>query len=270
MYMGIEMKALCISLLLLQALHASEYFSKAQPVDTFSLKAAASGQVVKVNESKEGKISDGGVVIMIDDKVDLIELDASKTKLGFLQSNIKLSKQSVSNSLQFMKIQKQNYTRVQNLSSYTRVQKDAKLLSSITATNSYIQSKTSLENLKTQEADLKVHIATLQDRISKKNIRLKKGLFLYKLYPNVGDFVVMGAPLLDSADISKARLTIYVTKEDLEGIESKKIYINDKETNYKIDKLWSIADTQNISAYKTEIVIDKPKLFSTLMKVEFK
>ncbi len=264
------MKTIIFIMIVAQTLLASEYFAKAEPVDTFFLKAAVSGQVVKVDESQEGKISDGTVVIMIDDRVDAMELEATKEKLGFLHSNIKLTKQSVANAYKSMKIQKQNYARVEHLSSYTRVQKDAKLLSTISATNSYIQAKSTLENLKTQEADMKVRIATLEDRISKKNIRLKKGLFLYKLYPNVGDFVTMGAPLLDSADISKARLTIYVTKEDLEGIENKKIYINDKETAYKIDKLWRIADTKNISAYKTEIVIDKPALFSTLMKVEFK
>ncbi len=264
------MKALFLSLILTSALLASEYFAKAQPVDTFALKASVSGQVISVDESKEGKLSDASVVIMIDDKIDVIELDASKEKLTFLDSNIKLSKQSVSNSLKMMKIDKTNYQRVQNLSSYSKLQKDAKLLSSINSTNGYIQSKTSLENLKTQRADLTVRIARLEDSIAKKNISVKKGLYIYKLYPNVGDFVSMGAPLLDSSDISKARLTIYVTKEDLKDIQSKKIFIDDKETSYKIDKLWTIADTQNISAYKTEIVIDKPEVFSTLMKVEFK
>ncbi len=268
--MGIYMKALFLSLLLSQALFASQYFAKAEPVDTFTLKASVNGQVIKVDESKEGKRSDGQVVIMIDDKIDVIELEASKEKLKFLESNIKLSKQSVSNSFKAMKIDKENYARVQNLSSYSKLQKDAKLLSSINSTNGYIQSKTNLENLKTQRADLNVRIATLKDRIAKKNITVGEGLYIYKIYPNVGDYVNMGSPLLDSADISQARLTIYVTKSDLEGIESKKIYINDKETNYTIDKLWNIADTKNISAYKTEIVIDKPEVFSSLMKVEFK
>lgn len=268
--MGIYMKSLFLSLILAQALLASEYFAKAEPVDTFSLKASVSGQVVQVDESKEGKLSDGAVLIMIDDKVDVIELEASKQKLIFLDSNIKLSKQSVSNSFKAMKIDKGNYARVQNLNSYSKLQKDAKLLSSINSTNGYIQSKTSLENLKTQRADLTVRIARLEDSIAKKNITVREGLYIYKLYPNVGDFVSMGAPLLDSADISKARLTIYVTKEDLVGIKDKKIFIDDKETSFKIDKLWTIADTQNISAYKTEIVIDKPEVFSTLMKVEFR
>ncbi len=264
------MKTLFFIFTLTQALFASEYFAKAQPVDTFALKSSVNGQVIKVDENTEGKRSDAEVIIMIDDKVDRLELKASLQKLEYLQSNIKLSKQSVSNSLKAMKIDKANYARVQNLSSYSKLQKDAKLLASINATNAYIQSKTSLENLKTTLADLQVRIATLKDRIAKKNISVAKGLYIYKLYPNVGDYVNMGSPLLDSADISKARLTIYVTREDLEGIEDKKIYINDKETAYKIDKLWHIADTKNISAYKTEIVIDKPKLFSTLMKVEFK
>jgi len=262
--------SLMTAIMISQSLVASEYFAKAQPVDEFFLKSSVSGQVLKVDESLEGKVSDGSVVIMIDDKVNQLDLQASKEKLGFLESNIKLTKQSVNNAYKAMQISKTNYNKVKNLSSYSKVQKDAKLLSSINGTNSYIQTKTTLENLKTQRADLQVRIATLEDTIAKKNIRVKGGLFIYKLYPNVGDFVTMGSPLLDSADISKARLTIYVTKEDLKDIQNKKIFIDDKETGYKIDKLWSIADTKNISAYKTEIVIDKPELFSTLMKVEFR
>jgi multidrug resistance efflux pump len=258
------------SLVLCGSLSATEYFAKAEPVDTFSLKAAVNGEVLKVLESKEGKRSDGEVLIMIDDEVNRLELTASQEKLHFLNANIKLSKESVQNSLKAKKIAQESYARIKNLSSYSKVQKEAKIVSSITSTNSYIQAKSSLENLKTQRSDLKLRIATLKNTIKKKNIHIKKDLYIYKIYPNVGDFVNMGSPLVDASDISQARLTIYVTKEELEGIEKKKIYIDDKVTNYKIDKLWQVADSQNISAYKVEIVIDKPKLFSMLMKVEFK
>lgn len=264
------LKTLLLGVILSQTLYASEYYAKAEPVDTFVLKSAISGQVLKVDESKEGKLSDGSLLIMIDDKINQAELKASKEKLGFLQNNIKLAKQSVSNSYKAMQIAKSNYEKVKNLHSYTKVQKDAKLLAAINSTNTYIQSKTSLENLKTQKEDLHLRIQTLEDTIAKKNISIGKGLYIYKIHPNVGDFVTMGTALVESADISKARLTIFVTKEDLEGIESKKIYIDGKETDYTIDKVWTIADKENISAYKTEIVIDKPALFSTLMKVEFR
>lgn len=264
------MKILWLSLLLVKALFATEYYAKAEPVERYALKAAITGEVINVAVEKEGKISDGTLLIMIDDKVNRLDLEASKKKLLYLQNNIRLAKQSVSNSYKAMQIAKSNYDKVKNLHSYTKVQKDAKLLSAISSTNSYIQTKTNLESLQTQLEDLKLRIATLEDTIAKKNIAIPKGHYIYKLYPTVGDFVTMGAPLVDSADISQARLTVFVTKDDLEGIEKKKIYIDDKETDYKIDKLWRIADSQNISAYKVEIIIDKPKLFSTLKKVEFR
>ncbi len=264
------MKALILSLLLAHALWASEYYAKAEPVDRYAIKASISGAVIKVDENQEGKVSDGRVLIMIDDRMDKIELDASKEKLAFLQRNIDLSKQSVSNARKVMQINQANYKKVQHLASYSTLQKDTKRLAFINSNNSYIQSKSALETLKTQLADLKVRIARLQDSISKKNISIDRGLYIYKLYPRVGDFVTMGAPLVDSADISKARLVIYVNKEDLEGIEEKKIYLNDKATDYKIAKLWKIADSKNISAYRCEIIINQPKVFSSLMKVEFK
>ncbi len=264
------MKIVYILLFLVPFLDAGEYYAKAQPVDTFYLKAAANGLIVDVKEELEGKISDGKVVIMIDDKIDQAELSASKEKLALLNESIKLTKQSVSNSYRVMKIEKDNYERVKDLSSYSKLQKDSKLLAALNANNAYIQSKTSLQTLKTQASDLKSRITTLKDRIQKKHISVKKGDYIYKLYPREGDVVAIGAPLLESADISKARLTIFVTKEDIVGIENKKIYIDGKVTDYKIDKLWKVADSKNISAYKTEIIIDKPALFSTLMKVEFK
>lgn len=253
-----------------QVMMATEYFAKANPLEEYAIKSAASGQVTRVDITKEGRVSDGAMLIMIDDKIDVAQLTASKEKVSLLESNLALSKQSVNNSYKAMQIAKKNYEKVKGLSSYTRVQKDAKLVSAINATNSYLQSKTTQQNLKTQLVDLKERIIALEDSISKKHVFVKKGHFIYKIYPRKGDFVTMGSPLLQSADISKARLSVYVTKEDLLGIEEKKIFIDGKETSYKIEKLWKMADSKNISAYRCDILIDKPELFSVLKKVEFR
>ncbi|MCH9812954.1 MAG: hypothetical protein K0U47_03315 [Epsilonproteobacteria bacterium] len=248
----------------------SSYYAKAEPKEFFSVKSSVSGEVIEIRESLEGVLSDGTIVVKIDDKIDRIDLEASTQKLQFLENNIALTRESVRNTKRVASIDKENYERVKGLSSYSKTQKDTKLLAMIAAQNSYIQTKTSLENLKTQKADLKLKIETLKDRIEKKNIKVKPGDYIYKIYPNKGDYVNPGSQLLDVYDVSAALLTLYVSSEDSQGIENKKIYLNDKESAYKIKNIWSVADSVNISSYRVEIEIKKPKQFSKLIKVEFK
>ena len=264
------MKFFIIMLLFLTSLSASEYYSKAQPKEFFALKSSVSGEVVLVKDKLEGKVSDGSVVIKIDDKIDSSDLDSSKLKLQYLKNNIHLMSQNVKNSKRATDINSDNYNRVKNLNSYSKVQKDAKLLSFINAQNSYISIKTSLENLKTQKEDIKLKIKTLEDRIEKKNIKVKSGNYVYKIYPRSGDYLNPGSKLMDVYDVSSAKLVIFVSSDDLVAIESKKIYLDGKLSDAVIDKVWDIADSVNISSYRVEILIPKPEKFSKLVKIEFK
>ena len=264
------MKIFISILLVLVSLQASEYYAKAEPKELFSVKSSVNGEVVFVNDAQEGKDSDGSIVVKIDDVIDRADLVASKQKLKFLLSNIALMKQNLANSKRAADINKKSYSRVENLSSYSQTQKDAKLLAMINAQSSYISIKTSLVNLKTQKEDLSLKIKTLEDKINKKNIKVLKGNYIYKIYPRVGDYLNPGAKLMDVYDISGARLVIYVSSDDLVGIEQKKIYLDGVESSVKIDKIWRVADSVNISSYRVEILIDRPKQFSKLVKIEFK
>jgi len=77
-------------------------------------------------------------------------------------------------------------------------------------------------------------------------------------------------PLVTLQDISKSKLTLFLSDEELENIDSKKIYINGKETSLKLNKIWRVADSQNISLYKAEIIMQPQGIFSKLVKVEVK
>ena len=144
------------------------------------------------------------------------------------------------------------------------------MINSVNAQNQSLNLINSLENLKSQLNDQKYKIATLKDQINKKTIRVPKGYLIYKLYLQKGDFAGIGSPLVDAYDISLAKLTIFVSKEDYNLAKNGVIYMNGKKTNYKVDKLWNSADVQNISSYKAQIVIPAPKVFSKLVKIEFK
>jgi hypothetical protein len=251
-------------------LQASQYYAKAEPKEFFSIKASINGEVILVNESLEGLKSDGTVVVKIDDKIDKADLESSSKKLTSLIKNIKLTKDSLVNSQKVAKINRDNYNRVKNLSSYSSVQKDAKLMSMINSQNSAISISNSLENLKIQKADIELRIKTLKDKIENKNIKIKSGDYVYKIYPSVGEYINPGSKLVDAYDLSASKLTIFLPADEVEDIKSKKIFLDDKETDYKIDKIWSVADSVNISSYRVEILIKKPKQFSKLVKIEFK
>jgi multidrug efflux pump subunit AcrA (membrane-fusion protein) len=264
------MKILFLFLFLFFKLVASEYYSKAEPVETYSIQSAVNGKVLAVNDLLEGKISDGTVLIHIDDVIDKADLKATKQKLKSIKNSVALTRENLKYSKKAYEIDKASYARIKDLSTLSRSAKEAKLLKSIASQSAYIKIKLSLENLLTSKNDLELKIASLKDKISKKNIKIKKNLYIYKIYPNRGDYINFGMKLVDASDISKAKLTIFITDSDLDGIENKTIYLNGKKTDYKLNKLWQIADSTNISSYKAEIIINKPKRFSSLIKVEFK
>ena len=70
-------------------------------------------------------------------------------------------------------------------------------------------------------------------------------------------------------DIKRVKLTIYVPIKKIESIKGKKIYINGKESNFVIDKIYKVADEKFITGYKVELVGNYPTL-SDIVKVEFK
>ncbi len=72
------------------------------------------------------------------------------------------------------------------------------------------------------------------------------------------------------ADISKAKLTIYLDETDLVGLKKKKVYLDGKLSEYKVSRSLNIADSRNISKYMAQIIIESPKVFSKLVKVEIK
>ena len=264
------MKYLLSLFVLALSLNASIYYAKVEPYEAYSIKATASGEVISAFKEAEGKVSNGGVLLQIDDFLNKKELKSSKTKLASLARTMKLTNKNVQNSIEVERIREDNYNKIKNLKTKSRTSKDAELINMINASNQVLSLENSLENLKVSISDLEYKIAALEDTIAKKSVNIKKGFLIYKIYANEGDFVNVGTPLVDAYDISKGKLTIYLSKEDVDRAKDSVIYVNGKKSNYKVDKIWSVVDTQNISSYKTEIIIPAPERFSELLKIEFK
>jgi hypothetical protein len=226
------------------SLFANSYYALLEPVETYNIKANASGQIVFVNRNIEGKIADDKPIILIDDKIN-------KEELKYLNEKIDIVKD-------MLKIDQDNYNTIKKLSTKSKFEKD--------------NAKMKILNIKSNLNDLKTKKLFLKDKINNKTITSQNN-YIYKIMVNDGDFVNFGSPLLIAKKISKAKLTIYLGYDSIKDIKDKEISLNDKKTNLKIDKIFAIADEQKISSYKCEIIVDNPLSFggfSQLFKIDFK
>jgi len=252
------------------ALNATDYFARVEPVEIYHIKSSVSAMVLNIDRSLEGRESNQKTIVKLDDRVDLADLNSTKQQLGLIEESISLFQKMIRENKESLRIAQDAYNRVKNLQSYTKVQKDAKKLALINAKKALLSSQKTLQDLISQKSSLELKKETLKDRIAKKNISAKKGEYIYKIYPNRGDFVTMGAPLVDLYDLSHGKLTLYIKDDEIDNIKDKDIYIDGKKSSYKIDKLWRVADSKEISSYKAQIIIDNKLRFSKLVKIEFK
>ncbi len=234
-------KIIFTTLLLHLSIYASnEYFSTANPVHSYDIKASASGLIVYTNEEIEGRKSNNNTIIEIDKELDSLELIQLKRKSKLTELMIT--------------IEKKNYDRLSKISSKPEFEKDNQKLKVLT--------------LETNKADIAIKIASLEDKINKKTIKDNK--YIYSISVAKGDYVNPGTLLYKAYDLSAAKLIVYIPVGMANTYRSKTIYIDGQKTDYKIDKIYLVADSKHISSYKCEIIINKPKHFSKLYKIEFK
>ena len=154
-----------------------------------------------------------------------------------------------------LKIQKDTLSSFKKVSSKSKLEKD--------------KQKITVFNTQSILDDLMIKIATLEDVIINKTFS-ENAKYISSINVEVGDYINPGTLLYTAYDLSQAKLSIFVPLSDLDNIESKKIYLDDKKTDIKIHKIHKIADTKHISAYKVEILIKDVKTFSKLIKISFK
>jgi len=262
-------KLLTIWIFFLGSLFAKEHYAKVEPYMTLTLSSNVSGQVLFVDEAKLGSVLGEKAFIDIDDTLDVAELKSIEQKIVLLEETLKLNKTIIENYEMMLERKEKNFERVNALKIKSSVEKDREFYDVVATQNQYISTKKEVENLKIQINDLKLRKTQLHKTLKDKHLSAK-GYVLYATLVKTGQYVNPSTPLAELADISKAKLTLYLNPEELEGIEKKSVYIDGKKTDYKVDRLWPIADAQHLSSFKAEIVIDAPKYFSQLLKVELK
>lgn len=235
------MKIIWICLLTISSIFANEYYAKLEPIDSFQVKSAVAGKVIYSNSKIEGLQANNSTIIEIDSLVNKVELEQSKNKLKFID--------------EMLEIEKNNYNRLNQVTSKSEFEKDTQKLKVI--------------NLESSKADMIIKIESLKDIINNKKL-VEKSNYIFNIAVKDGDYVSPGTLLYESKDLSKGKLEIFVPISQIDEIKNKDIYLDGVKSNVKISKIYDVADDTNISAYKVELIIDDVKIFSRLVKIEFK
>ncbi len=158
-----------------------------------------------------------------------------------------ISKINYEVALSTYNIKRKFYQKIKNLSTKSKFQKDNEKIVYLNAKQAYIRSK---------------------DDLQSRNIKAKN-LYIDKILVKKGNYVNPSTPLIKAYDTSKAKLIIYVSKEDLDDIENKTILVNGKD-DFKLHKYFKIADDVQVSSYKVILSGPSPKHFSQIAKVVIK
>lgn len=233
------MKKIILCLIAPLLLFGQSYMAKVQPYEDYTLYAQTAGKVSYADKNDETKVV----------SKTLIKLDASLEL-----ENLKLYQEQLSFYNQKLTLFEKNYQKFLKISGKSQYDKDEKFYDVL--------------DLKVTIANLKLSISNLKDTIKKKTLHVKDK-YIKEIKVNVGDYVAVGSELATAYDISKSKLVIYVSKEDMQNIKDKSILIDGKKSIAKIEKIDKTVDESYVSAHKVTLVV-KDNDFGKIVKVEFK
>ncbi|MCK4738058.1 MAG: HlyD family secretion protein [Sulfurimonas sp.] len=263
------MKIIFTIMLMFSLSFAKVYYAKVEPFELRAISSNVSGLVLQANEDLMGTTLSSKPYIVIDSEVDVKELKYIKDKLEYMREIVKVNESVLENLAKNLAKKRDNYEKVQSLKFKSSVEKDREFSDLISSENLYLNTQKEINNLKIQITDTKLREVQLKRSIEDKNLRAK-GFVLYEMLVKPGQVVGIATPLAKVADVSRAKLTIFLDETDLVNAEQKTLYIDGKKTSYKISRLLNIADSKNISKYMAQIILKSPKIFSKLVKVELK
>lgn len=220
-------------------LFANNYIAKIEPKDELSIYANTNGEITFLDKTKEMSMVNG-VIVRIDNILEKENLNLYQTQLKLLNEKLV--------------ILENYYNKYKTITGKSDYEKDEKYMQ-------IIELKNSIKNLE-------LSITNTKDILNKKEITLNN-LYLKEFIVNKYDYVNAGTKIATAYDTSKAKLVLYLNKEDYKDIKSKEIHLDGKKSNATIKKLDITPDKTFISAYKAEIEIDS-KDFGQSVNVEFK
>jgi len=235
------MKYILCLFLIISTSYSNEFYAKLEPIETYIVKSAVSGKVIFSNNKIEGLSANNTKVIEIDSTVEELELIQVNKKIDLISKMIR--------------IENKNYERLKKVRTKSDFDKDVQLLKSL--------------NLESTKADLFIKKVALIDIIKKKKL-IEDDRYIYNINVKKDDYVTAGTILYEAKDLSQGKLEIFVPIKEVDSLKSKIIYLDGKVTDIKIDKIYKVAHSRHISSYKVDIIVPSPKIFSRLIKIEFK
>ena len=236
------MRKILIFLSLISFSFAIDYVSKIEPYKHYKVSSLSSGEIEFIKDVEFSFVDT--LVIQLDDESERIQKESLKSQIDIQKDIVEIKKR------QYL-----SKKEIKRLSKYEKLTEEL----------NYLNAKNTLLNLKQS-------LAITNTQIRKKAI-YANNLYVGEIYVKEKMFVNAGTTLFDAYDISKLAIELFVTKEDLENIKNKEIYIDGKKSSFKIEKISNIKDSVNISTYYVKLIkenSDKSYKFSNLVKVEFK
>ncbi len=250
-------------------LFAKVHHARIEPIERLTIKSTVSGKVLLADRSQEGKVIQG-VIVHIDDSLDKKALQNARFTQKSLKSILALTRKKIALQKEILQRAARIYNRSKNLSALSQQEKDKQFEHLAALRSQLLALQEKIVTLRRQLDDLRYKIATLQKRIKDKTIA-PEGYYLYKLLAKEKDVVAPGAPLAIVDDVRRAKVTLFLDAEELRDIEKRSVTINGKHGDFKISKVWKVADDQYLSQYRVEITLPADRFaFSQLVEVELK
>lgn len=263
------MKILAFLFIFSTLLFSKVYYSKVEPYEIRNISSNVSGLVLYANQDDIGKKLSSKPYIKIDSELDEEELKTIESKIVNLKSTIVSNEEILKNLKTSLDKKRENYKAIESLKIKSQVEKDREFYDLVNSENAYLNTQKEINSLKIQISDLELREIQLKRSIKDKNLSAK-GFVLYSVLVKPGQVVGMATPLAQVADTSRALLTIYLDESEITNAQEKSVFIDGVKSKYKISRILNIADSKNISKYMAQIIIESPKLFSKLVRVELR
>ena len=250
-------------------LWAGSYTAKVEPINSVTLKAAAAGAVIEAPRRLEGTRLQHTRIVRLDDAMDRKRLQQAQNDKVLLERMIALNEATLEIERETAARQKRYYERMRHLSTASQTQKDNAFNAYAAAQNRANALEEKILSLRQQLNATETTIAQLKDTIDKKNV-VASG-YLFRLMVRQGEYVAPGTPLARVDRIDKAKLVIYVSREETDDIKKKRVFLNGNPTEYRVSKVWRVTDDTYLSSYRVEIDINASDYrFGDLVNVELK
>ncbi|PLY05530.1 MAG: hypothetical protein C0625_13150 [Arcobacter sp.] len=237
---------LIMCLISLSSVFAKEYMTQINPNEKIEIKSEISGVVKWVEKDLESSfVKTHKILLQINSRDEEIELQKQK--------------QSLSLQKELVRIKEKNYQAKNKIKQLSLYDKNNEKLS-------FLESKKEL-------ILIQQNIKKLLNEIDKK-VFVVENKYINTIFVKKDTYVNIGDKLFDMYDISKLKITLYLTENEIKRLDKKAIFVDGVKSDFTVNKINKIKDEIKVSRYKVEFTKINKNLdnyfFNKVVKVEIK